>query len=109
MGTLLIIFSMIFVFGPIAKAFADRINRGVPVVDPAATGEIARLRGTASGRGVFLDRMHHRLVEPCLFVAVALHEHLRTGSLLPLAAGFATVVLANAIEENQHLAAYIGA
>ncbi|MEO6463771.1 MAG: right-handed parallel beta-helix repeat-containing protein, partial [Candidatus Eisenbacteria bacterium] len=70
-------------------------------------GELARLQGTQNLQGVFLDRMHHRLVEPCLFVAVAVHEHLRTGSLVPLAAGVVTVVLANAIEENQHLAAYI--
>ncbi|MEO6461921.1 MAG: CDP-alcohol phosphatidyltransferase family protein, partial [Candidatus Eisenbacteria bacterium] len=48
-------------------------------------GELARLQGTQNLRGVFLDRMHHRLVEPCLFVAVAVHEHLRTGSLVPLA------------------------
>jgi phosphatidylglycerophosphate synthase len=70
-------------------------------------GELARLQGTQNAQGIFLDRMHHRLVEPCLFLAVALHEHLRTGSLVPLVAGFATVVLANAIEENQHLAPYI--
>jgi phosphatidylglycerophosphate synthase len=70
-------------------------------------GELARLRGTESARGIFLDRMHHRLVEPCLFLAVAVHQHLLWGGLLPLIAGFATVLLANAIEENQHLAAYI--
>jgi len=70
-------------------------------------GEIARLRGTQNARGIFLDRMHHRLVEPCLFLAVALHEHLRTGMLLPLLAGFAVALLANAIEENQHLVPYI--
>jgi parallel beta-helix repeat protein len=70
-------------------------------------GEIARLTGTANARGIFLDRLHHRLVEPLLFVAVAAHEGLRGGGALPLVAGFATVVLANAIDENQHLAAYI--
>lgn len=71
-------------------------------------GEIARLTGTANARGIFLDRIHHRLVEPGLFVAVAAHEALRgDGVTAPLVAGFATVVLANAIDENQHLAAYI--
>jgi len=70
-------------------------------------GELARLHGSQNARGIFLDRMHHRLVEPCLFLAVALHESLRLGSLVPLVAGFATVVLANAIDENQHLAPYI--
>jgi len=31
-------------------------------------GELARLQGTQNARGIFLDRMHHRLVEPCLFL-----------------------------------------
>ena len=70
-------------------------------------GEIARLKGTQNARGIFLDRMHHRLIEPCLFLAVALHEHLVNGMLLPLLAGFTVVLLANAIEENQHLVPYI--
>src|SRR5687767_5309881 len=47
-------------------------------------GEIARLTGTANARGIFLDRIHHRLVEPGLFVAVAAHEALRGEGLVAL-------------------------
>jgi phosphatidylglycerophosphate synthase len=70
-------------------------------------GELARLLGRASGRGIFLDRLYHRLVEPSMFIGVAVHEYRITGWIVVLVAGFATVALANAIEENQHLAAYI--
>lgn len=44
MAAILIIFSMIFVFGPIAKAYADRINRGLPADSGASPAELARLR-----------------------------------------------------------------
>ena len=70
-------------------------------------GELARLLGRSSGRGVFLDRLYHRLVEPSMFIGVAVHEFGLTGHVVALVAGFATVVIANVIEENQHLAAYI--
>ncbi len=70
-------------------------------------GELARLTGTQNARGIFLDRMHHRLVEPGLFIAVAAHEYMRSDWAGVLVAGFVTVILANAIDENQHLAAYI--
>lgn len=70
-------------------------------------GELARVRGTESARGIFLDRMHHRLIEPLLFMGVALHEYLLDGTVLPLLAGFATLVLGNGVDENQHLAPYI--
>jgi len=70
-------------------------------------GELARLQGTQNARGIFLDRMHHRLVEPCLFLAVALHQYRVAGDVIPLSLGFVVVVLANAIEENQHLVPYI--
>ena len=33
-------------------------------------GEVARLRGQQSVVGILLDRFHHRLVEPLLFLAV---------------------------------------
>lgn len=44
MGTLLLIFVMIFVVAPIAKAYADRLARGPtqePTIDPT---ELAQLR-----------------------------------------------------------------
>jgi phosphatidylglycerophosphate synthase len=70
-------------------------------------GEIARWRGTSNANGILLDRLFHRLVEPTLFVAVAVHE-LRLGAgPLVLVWGFATALLANAIEEIQHLPAYV--
>src|SRR5258705_7942475 len=37
-------------------------------------GEVARYRGIESVHGILLDRFYHRLVEPALFVAVALHQ-----------------------------------
>src|SRR5262245_24990176 len=47
-------------------------------------GEVARLRGHSTLRGILLDRFHHRLVEPSLLLAVAVHEHHWTGSLAVL-------------------------
>jgi phosphatidylglycerophosphate synthase len=91
---------------PVANAFGFGFLYLAFLLDKV-DGEIARLKGTQNARGIFLDRMHHRLVEPCLFLAVALHEHLLSGMLLPLLAGFTVVLLANAIEENQHLVPYI--
>lgn len=70
-------------------------------------GEIARYRHKQTVRGIFLDRLHHRFVEPCLYVAVALHE-IRSGA--PgglLAAALLTALLANIIEEHQQLAPFI--
>jgi len=70
-------------------------------------GEIARLRGAQSARGILLDRFHHRIVEPAIFAAAALHEYWLTSSVVPVAAGLVTMLLANAIEENQQLAPFI--
>jgi phosphatidylglycerophosphate synthase len=70
-------------------------------------GEVARLRGRSTLRGILLDRFHHRLVEPTLLLAVAWHEYHWTGSLAVIVAGFAAVLLGSAIDENQHLAAVV--
>ncbi|MBI3607788.1 MAG: CDP-alcohol phosphatidyltransferase family protein [Nitrospirae bacterium] len=70
-------------------------------------GEIARYRRTASVHGILLDRLHHRLVEPAIFLAVAVHEYQRTSEVSVVVAGLGTVILANIIEETQHLPAYI--
>src|SRR3989304_3838060 len=40
-----------------------------------ADGEIARYRHRESIRGMLLDRLHHRLVEPLIFLAVAYREN----------------------------------
>lgn len=44
MATLLIIFAMVFVLGPIAKAYADRISREIPPGSDLNAGELGRLR-----------------------------------------------------------------
>jgi hypothetical protein len=44
MGTVLIIFAIVFVLGPIAKAYADRIAKDTPSDSLSAGPELARLR-----------------------------------------------------------------
>ena len=44
MSTLLIIFVTIFVLGPIAKAYADRISKEAPQGGDLNAAEVARLR-----------------------------------------------------------------
>jgi Zn-dependent protease with chaperone function len=44
MSTLLIIFLLIFVLGPIAKAYADRISRELPPGSDINAAELARLK-----------------------------------------------------------------
>ena len=70
-------------------------------------GEVARLRGRPTLPGILLDRLHHRLAEPLLLVAIAWHEHHFTGSVDVIVAGFAAMLLGGAIDENQHLAPVI--
>jgi hypothetical protein len=70
-------------------------------------GELARVLHAESARGIYLDRLYHRLIEPLLFVAVALHEFQLNPVPGVLIAGFVTALAANAIEENQQLAPFI--
>jgi len=72
-------------------------------------GEVARFRSQQSVVGILLDRFHHRLVEPLLFLAVGWRAYVTTGSHLPLFAALATMLAANIIEETQHLPWYIAA
>ncbi|CAN5909435.1 hypothetical protein BH23GEM7_BH23GEM7_21230 [soil metagenome] len=44
MSWILVIFAFIFVLGPLAKAYADRMNRTLPPPGPPAQAEIGRLR-----------------------------------------------------------------
>lgn len=44
MSWIFIVFAFIFVLGPLAKAYADRMSRTLPPPDPAAQAEIGRLR-----------------------------------------------------------------
>jgi len=70
-------------------------------------GELARARGQQTMRGILLDRFHHRLIEPALFLGVAWHEYQLTGAPAALVSGFCMVLLGNAIEEHQQLPPYI--
>lgn len=70
-------------------------------------GELARVLHAETARGVFLDRLYHRIVEPLVFIGVAAHEFQLTGVPGVLIAGFVTALAANAIEENQQLAPFI--
>ena len=57
MATLLIIMAMIFVLGPIAKAFADRISRGLPADADAQRLELARVREEVERMSLELSRL----------------------------------------------------
>jgi phosphatidylglycerophosphate synthase len=70
-------------------------------------GEIARLRGEQTARGILLDRFHHRVIEPALFAAAAIHAHRTLPATWVLLSGPVIMLLANMIEENQHIAPYI--
>ena len=72
-------------------------------------GEIARFRRQESVIGILLDRFHHRMVEPLLFLALGWRAFGATHSLLPLIAALAAMLAANIVEETQHLPAYIAA
>ena len=72
-------------------------------------GEVARLRRQQSVVGILLDRFHHRLVEPLLFLALGWRAFTATHSPLPLLAALATMLAANIIEETQQLPPFIAA
>ena len=58
MATVLIIFAMIFVFGPIAKAYADRMSRELPPGAGVAADEVARLREDVERLSAEVARLH---------------------------------------------------
>jgi cell division protein FtsB len=58
MSTLLIVFAMIFVLGPIAKAYADRISRGLPPESESSRAELARLREEVDRLTTEVARLH---------------------------------------------------
>lgn len=72
-------------------------------------GEMARFRRQQSVIGILLDRFHHRLVEPLLFLAVGARAFVATDSALPLFAALASMLAANIVEETQQLPAFIAA
>jgi hypothetical protein len=65
MFTILIIFGTVFVLAPIAKAYADRIGRSMPL-DDASRAEIGRLRDEVerlSGQVARLEEEHSFMVK----------------------------------------------
>ena len=72
-----------------------------------ADGEIARYRRVQSTRGILIDRFHHRLVEPLVFVAAAVHVYRATQAWGALILGLTAVVFANVVEEHQQLPAVV--
>ncbi len=57
-------------------------------------GEVARVRGTASLDGEFIDASRHQIVPPAIFAGLALGAHVRHPDLLwVLALGFSSAVL----------------
>ena len=77
-------------------------------------GEVARFRRQQSVAGILIDRFHHRLVEPLLFLAVGWRAFggvpdgtSGPGSTRSLFAALATMLAANIIEETQHLPSFI--
>lgn len=72
-------------------------------------GEIARYRRQQAPIGILLDRFHHRLFEPLVFLALGWRGYQASGSTTPLFAALATILAANIIDETQHLPAYIAA
>jgi len=70
-------------------------------------GEIARYRRQSSARGVLLDRLHHLMIEPLIFLAAAWHDWNDSHRLGVWMAAWAVVVLGNIVDEHQHLSAYI--
>jgi hypothetical protein len=51
-------------------------------------GEVARYRKTVSLRGIFLDEIGHLVVQPLLFVALAVHVYGATGRIEALLLGY---------------------
>ena len=57
MSALLIIFATIFVLGPIAKAYADRISRQLPPESETTRAEMARLKDEVERLAVQVSRL----------------------------------------------------
>jgi hypothetical protein len=57
MGIVLIIMAMVFVLGPLAKAYADRLSRGLPADAEAQRLELARLREEVDRLSVEMARL----------------------------------------------------
>ena len=70
-------------------------------------GEIARYRHVSSVRGLLLDRLHHLVVEPLIFLAAAWHVWSDSRSLGAWMAAWVIVAVGNLVDEHQHLSAYI--
>ena len=70
-------------------------------------GEIARYRHVSSVQGLLLDRLHHLVVEPLIFLAAAWHDWSQSRLLGAWMAAWVIVAVGNLVDEHQHLSAYI--
>ncbi len=70
-------------------------------------GEIARYRRVSSVKGLMLDRLHHLVVEPLIFLAAAWHVWSESRALGAWMAAWVIVAVGNLVDEHQHLSAYI--
>ncbi len=70
-------------------------------------GEIARYRRVSSVKGLMLDRLHHLVVEPLIFLAAAWHDWMDSRVLAAWMAAWVIVAVGNLVDEHQHLSAYI--
>ena len=58
MGTVLIIFSILFIFGPLAKAYADRLTRDLPDGSGVKPEELARVKEEVERLSAEVARLH---------------------------------------------------
>jgi hypothetical protein len=58
MATLVIILAIVFVLGPIAKAYAERISRDLPPGADPSPAELARLRDEVERLSAEVSRLH---------------------------------------------------
>lgn len=70
-------------------------------------GEIARYRRVSSVKGLMLDRLHHLVVEPLIFLAAAWHDWSESRVLAAWMAAWVIVAVGNLVDEHQHMSAYI--
>ena len=92
-------FILIFLIG--AAAQFDQLHRPLPIAGAvllwvgllldAVDGEVARVKGIYSVKGVYLDMVAHRIVHALIFGGTATGLYLRDGVVLPLFLAMAAI------------------